>query len=81
MYGAPFPSMAVTKYAAQLKEGLEKAYQQIRHKMGCSLKTSITRKYMEIHSMRKIMSGYTLQLHRKDTLRNFPYLGNDRTVF
>ena len=38
MYGAPSPSMPVTEYAVQLKEGLEKAYQQIRHKMGCSLK-------------------------------------------
>jgi hypothetical protein len=35
IYGAPSPSMPVT---AQLKEGLEKAYQQVRHKMGCSLK-------------------------------------------
>ena len=37
MYGAPSPSMPVAKYAAQLKEGLEEAYQQVRHKMGCSL--------------------------------------------
>ena len=35
----------------------------------------MTTEYMEIHSMRENMSGYTLQLHRKDTRGNFPYLG------
>ena len=37
MYGAPSPSMPVTKYAAQLKESLENAYHQVHQKMGCSL--------------------------------------------
>jgi hypothetical protein len=72
--------MPVTKYAAQLKEGLEKAYQQVGHKMGCSLKWEKDFYDKKIHGdpLNETMSG---QLHRKDTQGNFPYLGKDPTVF